>query len=325
MRRDPNRLRPASRLAASARIGVLLLLASSLLGCSRSKAARLEIDAAKSYWLEAGFVEMVPPVPLPQKPGTRISVWLRLPPGGQIEAQPRGDRVLLRYPAGTVAARVGETGGDGSRAWRVTDVRATRLEASGVQFFQNFRPAPGSSNTLVGFEWRRGDARGSSDALDGIASLVRATSPEPDLHALARARATHDCAGCHVLARREARTLGELGEVHRAADADGLFLIQTVLEGRAPLETYAPIAASVGNPYVDFRCDDTPATWTRGKRKQLVCPQKRVPVGYLDVARGLRDGEVRIRGLCASRRYLFDHLNDFGRTIFKRQREECGP
>src|SRR5262245_62041424 len=136
------------------RIVRLLALAILLsVGVYAQDSARpVDIPNDESYWRNAGFVEMVPPLRLPtdKRNDNLIKVWLRIPDEGRITLEWLADqkRNTLRFPPGTTADRV-ETMRNEKKALQVIngieDVRGATIDASGASLFHVYQPVAGTS------------------------------------------------------------------------------------------------------------------------------------------------------------------------------------
>jgi hypothetical protein len=293
------------------------------------------------YWRDAGFVEMVPPVrpPTSDDGALHIVVYLKLPDGRRVEARAgkAPDRMVLAYPPGTVADRVEYVGrgpfdGPPSGDWWPADVRGTTLGAA-HEDFHVYRPTrPRSDAPLVGLDWPGGDDTAQTEATRALGALIERgvalgpSSASDRAEQAAHVRAINGCDGCHV-AERPARTRDtDPGVVNRGTDGSGFFQVSTVLEDRAPLETYRPRNANAGDRFMRFVCgeDETPAIADRGMRGRVRCPGGDVPIGVLDVRAALDAGDPHATRMCASRLWLFSHLDAVAQAGFHAAAAECG-
>ncbi len=294
----------------------------------------LELHATPSFWSENGYVEMVPPVRLPGRaaPELETSVWLRLPPGSHLSVVNAGNpaRALLYYPEGTDAVRVetwhGSAPNGGSSSF-VADARGEHFEPRASPRVFVLKPSSASDHTaLRGFSWAPSDHAAQQRASDLLAQLsANDLAPEQASGAAARVRAQNACTRCHTLSRADAQRVGEFGEAARGTDGDGLFQIQTVLSDHAPIESYAPRELNLDDAAIEVRCGNGLAERARGAAGLVFrCPERAVPMGYLDVPRALAAGDTRVQGLCRARRYLRDHLDASGRSAFSDAFRACG-
>ena len=276
---------------------------------------------------------MEPPLRLPTRTDARdrTEVWLKLPQGSAIETRflLEQERYVLRYPAGTVAARVelvAYPGGDRGPRWGVADVRSTRFD-EGSEFFSAFRPTfAGPDAPLRGWEWRRGDDAREQLATEKLSELVaQLTRPEHRPRAVARARANNACASCHVYTRPANRRPREQSIVNRATDDSGFFQVASVLEDVAPVENYRPRDANVGDPFVTFECRaGSGAIDLVADRQTPRCADGSVPFGRFDTRAALASNDDRARRLCRARAYVYEHLDEPGRRAFGKAVETCG-
>jgi hypothetical protein len=301
-------------------------------GACKDEPKELTIRTPERYWSENGFAKMVPPVRLPGREHgrDRTQVWLKLPKGSRITTRwlPDQARHVLEYPDGTIADRVEYWArGDSTSSWEysVADVRGTRL-ASGKEFFHAYRPiAQRLHAPLRGFEWSRDDDAMEERATERLVEMVAAlSSAARRAQTMERARYNYDCKRCHVHSRRNNAKAKEYGFVNRGTDAAGFVLIQTVLSNEVPIETYFPVERNQDDPFIRFVCGDQRTSATQGHNRVPTCSDGHVPTGVLDVAAALKAGDGRVKDLCASRKYLFDHMEPSDRAVFQERFAECG-
>jgi hypothetical protein len=300
------------------------------------------LDRPASYWSREGFVLMEGPVrpPTSEDGRERIVVYLKLPAAGVVKTRlvDMDPHHALEYPIGTIADRV-EYWGDGSidtppqPGWRVADVRGTTLGADG-EVFHVYRPTSASVETpLLGIAWPRGDDAAQEEATRALGELlenghtVAPRSATARAHAVRSLRALNECAACHTPLRSPRTSLRAPSLVNRGTDASGFFQVSTVLSDRAPLETYRPSNPNAGDPFLRFACgsSDAPAIVDRGRLGKATCPGGEVPVGILDVRAALQANDPHALRLCASRRFLYEHLDANGKGIYHEAIAECEP
>jgi hypothetical protein len=282
-----------------------------------------------TYWTRSGFVEMTPPVRLPSRDGNeRIAVWIRIPPGGRLRVEPRAaNRPTLRLPPGTIVDRVdlAEARDPGS----VQDVRGTRFEEDGQEYFHVLRPF--ASTALSGFEWTRSDPLAAQIVTSAMRTRLAATLDSDEYGSPARALALferqNDCATCHAHDHPEQRGAGRDPSLpNRATDGNGLYTLATVLSDSAPLEMHRARDMNEDDPFVTVSCADGGAAsfFVRGARRHFACPDGSVPRATLDMKRALAQGDSRARDVCRSRAYLGRHMDAEGRSAFAEAFAECG-
>jgi hypothetical protein len=294
---------PSGRHAAFA-------VACFALGCADESFVRIARDGATvSDWETAGFTELVTPLrPPTTEDGTdRVTVWLRLPSGGQIRTvqSPSGPR--LQMPVGAIAERI-ELTNDGN-ASRIEDVRGTEFLAAGEEFHVLVRN---------GFAWERDDEATQRAVDRELAALVGPSRAR-------RLVAFNRCAACHVAAREAQVLVGE--GPHRPTDASGLYHVQAVLADELPLERNRPVDANVGDPHFRARCPagaDPELRAAANGGRHLECPGGQVVWGRYALADALAAGAPHAAAVCASRRFLFDHMDDEGRQAFSSAFAVCG-
>jgi len=270
-----------------------------------------------------GFVEMEAPIrpPTTEDGAVRIAVYLRLP-DAPVEARPD-----LVFPPGTVARRVEWVAGT------VGDVRTTVLGEHGARFevLRPRRPSVVASIValpnpprLLGIAWPSDDTVAQREATRALGLLVehRDVAAPQDVAARERSaaalRAKNDCAGCHAPRRPPRRNPGL---VNRGTDGSGFFHIPTVLGDRAPIETYRPRNANASDRFVSYRCETGQASVDA--RAGVTCPDGRVPVAELDLTAALRAADPHARAVCASRRYLLEHMSEAARSVYQDAARAC--
>lgn len=323
----------AARYAAScARLLALSGLMTFAAGCKDELQANglteLRVPESRGYFLRDGYVEMVPAVLLPRRnPHQTVEVWLKLPPDGRLSTVLEGQRPLLRVPDGTVAARVEkqQAGQKDERDWRIADVRGTRFGPGGQEMFFVLRPNDRSAAPpLSGWEWRRGVPEQQREATRLVADLAATLVPADRAASERRSvEKTSDCASCHVHRRLENLLPNQYGLANRATDASGCFQIQSVLIDQLPLETYFPLEQNVSDPFMHFGCR-VGAQLRESPGERPSCSDGSIPWGRFDVRRAREASSEHAEKLCASRRYLFDHLDDAGRQTFREGLVGCG-
>jgi hypothetical protein len=286
---------------------------------------------SQGHWRDNGFVEMVPPVRLPSDKSARdrIAVWLKVGTGeGQkINARRLADgRVTLVFPPGTVADRV-ESMGDA-----VIDVRGTTLDDGGVERFHVYVAEEEAPSALVGWEWRRGDFDAEASATRALLAQLHKTrrrmkgepppSEQQHRNSIMIYERNNNCGACHAH-DKPPTTRGNA--VHRATDASGFFVPLSVLAAELPLERHRPWEMNVGDPFLTLRCESgAPRLVERGFARSYVCAGAEVPTARLDVPRALAADDERARAMCASRRYLHEHMSDDARALFADAFVACG-
>lgn len=288
-------------------------LACAIAGCSRpSPLESVAIADPAAHWPGGGFAEMVPAIlpPTSLAGDDRITTWLRIPDGAAIGARRLDDgRAVVRYPPGTIADRVElrepVAAPDDDHAWRVIDVRGTRLDGDGREQFHCLQPT-GRGDALAGFAWPRGDATAERAAADGLVELARGRldgAPGP----LARLRRLTHCEPCHDHDRRERTRIAD-GGPRRATDDAGFYAVLGVLADAAPLEDHRPRDRNADDPFVAIARPGDGG----------------VPRATLDLPRALAAGAPHAAAVCRSRRYLFDHMDSDARAAFAAAFAECG-
>jgi hypothetical protein len=276
-------------------------------GCAgepRDEVLPIDLPDEVDRWEREGAVEIVPPLHLPQPEGGSVSVWLSLPAGAELDLErAEDDQLELGYPPGTVADRV-ETRGQGAEA-RLVDVRGTRIDESGRRWHHVYRAAGKPGSALVGMEWPAGDADLHALAVQRFLERLRSRGVR-DLGAVARKL---DCDGCHSPGRPDNRLTDEFGLVARGTDSAGFFTPSTVLRAEGVLEQYGQRDPNVEDPFVVASCaEGEPSRPVPGPGAHWSCPDRQVPRARLQLASALAAGDEHARAVCASWRYLVEHL-----------------
>lgn len=298
------------------------------------------IEDPSTYWTKHGFVPMIAPIRPPTSDDleTRIVVMIKLPDGARITTRSFGNRYVLEYPPGTIADRIEYIARGGglddlpSSNWFVADVRGMMLGPRGQELYVYRPTAKTATSPLAGIAWPRDDEAAQKEATRALGTLVEeriivgpASAAERSASA-AHLRGLNDCAGCHVPYRAPRGRAEAPGIVNRGTDGTGFFHASTILEDRAPLETYRSRNANAGDPFVRFVCgtSEVPTVPEPGLRGIVRCPDGEIPVGILDVASAIHARDPHGLRVCASRRYLVDHLDETGRRVFGGAMAACG-
>lgn len=291
-----------------------------------------------TYWERGGFVAMEAPVrpPTSAQGDAHIVVYLKLPEGAPVVVE-ASDGALI-YPPGTIADRVEYTAHAGideapRASWLAADVRGATISLLD-QTFHVLRPrSTRGVGDLVGVEWPRSNDMAQGAATTAVGQLLESgialapRDPRARAAAAEHLRGLNDCRGCHLPRRAPRARTGDPGVVSRGSDGSGFFHVSTVLSDRAPLETYRPRNANAGDPFVHFVCGphEDPADIDRGDLAAVRCREGWVPIGVLDLAAALAARDPHALKLCASRWYLYRHLDETGKRRFADAARECAP
>jgi hypothetical protein len=295
-----------------------------------------------SYWQQAGFVEMVPPVRLPtdKRIHEYIRVWLRIPAGEKIAVKwlPGQKRFTLKFPPGTVADRI--DGGEHAKQAMFTvdgiaDVRGATIAADGRTWWHVYEPVPGeSSKWLHGFAWLRSGAVGDDLAADSLIRLYYPGAPAKANKEMAEFRRLNQCGACHMPDRPVPTTTTgndlsfpttSSGMSVPETDADGFYQPITVLTDSMTLVNIRPWDLNVDDRYITVWCGKVRATLTTkgSDYRRYLCPDHGVPVGRLDMATALAHGDRHALEVCAARKYLYQHMSARDRKDFVDAFAEC--
>ncbi len=306
----------ALALRSFPRILPALALIVVLSGCgAEGSVSEIASDPTPDRWDSAGFVEMTPAIrpPTSADGADVIQVWLRLPEGPSLRVVDAGAGPKLVMPVGTEADRV-ELQGHGKHA-RVLDVRGTRFLAEGEEFHME-RPANGR---LSGVAWPRDNPRAQKLADEHVAEMAGPKAADWLVK-------LNQCAFCHTPNKAENVRVNADGLPNRATDGSGLYHPQAVLDDETPIEASRPHDQNIGDPFIRLRCRDGRA---HGVRKnddgslRPFCPDGSPPLARLDVRAALAAGDAHAKAVCASRRYLFEHLTVEDRAAFRGAFDAC--
>jgi hypothetical protein len=283
------------------------------------------------HWEREGFVELVPAVRLPTtKDGDdRIRVLARLPEGAKIRVDwlAAQERHTVGLPAGAVVDRVESWAYDepsGALRETVVDVRGVQMTDDGPRYHV-LRPASDAPNApLLGWSWPAADVSAHEEATVRLAAFLRGR-PAPGHHApldedaITQVIADNDCGSCHVAEAPEDPARRDMPR--RATDSDGSFALLMVLEREMPISRARPLDLNHRDRYVQLRCRDG-ARLVEGPMPS--CPGDESPVAVRDVSAGLSAGDAYTQRLCASREYLWAHMDATAREAFAEAFAECG-
>lgn len=283
----------------------------------------LSLPNDQSYWQKAGYAKMVGPLHLPTNAEQTdvIQVWLKLPEGAKVSAQrifdSRESRFTLVYPAGTIASRV-EFQSDGAS---VGDVRGARIDQDGKTIFHVYEPSPlASPGEIVGYEWPRQDDAADAAAGQRLAHLYFPRGDEPRLPGFLK---HNRCLGCHQENAPSPAVI--TSPLQYQSDSRGFLQTPSVLSDEITVRNHREWDLNADDRFVTVTCSGQPVkAVTRAGMRGYACPNGVAPMGRLDVAAALAAGEQHAKDLCASRRYLFDHMDDGARAAFAPAFTECG-
>ena len=291
---------------------------------------RIDVASPHRYWPNHGFAEMVPALHLPttHDVSDMIHVYLHVPEGSRIGSRYLADqsRTTLVFPAGTEMVRV-ETvrygGRDPGTDESVVDVRGTRVGTQGPRRFFVLRPADGSAQApLQGWSWPADDALAARVATSRLLQMTAGAGtpigrPPLDADGLTALGRLNDCVQCHIPNHRREQTVKHAPMPRRETDASGFYVPLSVLHDEAPLAATRPLDINAGDAYVSVRCSDAPAMLMREEGWIWYrCADGGVPVGRRDVRAGIADADPYTQAVCASRRYLYDHMDEPTRNAF---------
>jgi hypothetical protein len=210
------------------------------------------------------------------------------------------------------------------------------LLPSGEQFHVYVPSSAQKDAPLIGWRWMRGDTKTEAAVTEALAGVVEQAVFPADDGKLARTRVRrqrvksyvrfNDCARCHV-AQKPVDTEHE-NVIHRGTDAVGWFVPQTVLADRTPLEYHRPRDTNVDDKHLVARCRDGTvaqlALGERGARRYTCAAGNGWPVGEKDLRAALVEKNPHAQAVCASRRWLFEHMTPAARQRFADGFAACG-
>lgn len=309
-------------------VAVIGLIARADSRPAPTAASMVPVDASRlssDHWRARGFVEMEPPIRLPQgrarRDRTRIFVTIE-----GLERIDVRDGELV-FPPGTIADRV-EYRRD-AHGWRVADVRGTQFTSAG-ELFHAYRPERADGDMLFGAAWEREDRGGRRDAITLFTNTMTRGAgfrPEEPGHASdGRARSVRrfarllDCASCHAHDRDEAAPNAEVTLPRRATDASGMHAFRYVLSDRAPMETYRVLDTNAADPFVHYECGGVAVARDTlvgaAGTTEVRCANGDVPTLRYALVDALAAGDPRADRVCASRLALASWMTERARLEY---------
>jgi hypothetical protein len=274
------------------------------------------------YWQSNGFAEMVGALRLPTNSARteKIQVWLKVPDGSKIKARkvngPKGDRITLEYPPGTVADRINFLQGRSL----VGDVRGARINENGEMIYHVYGKAKKGDSFLSGYEWARKDDRADVVAGDALVRLLFKHGDSP--YAKAFLVDSH-CSACHEANSAAPMHMSD-GLVRYETDAAGFFQVLTVVSDEETVRGHRDWDLNADDPFVSVWCGKKRAlAMIKEGRRFYECPGG-FPVGRLNLVAALKAGDSHALGLCRSRRYIFEHMDEESRILLASAFAECG-
>jgi hypothetical protein len=214
--------------------------------------------------------------------------------------------------------------------YTIEDVRGTRWDAKGQEFFHVYRPADGApGSTLHGVEWARGNSAIQRRATNALVSLVEhnptpgSRSP-PHRSTVRRLRMQNDCTRCHVANKPTGRFQFERLPPW-STDESGLYTPLHVLTNSAALSAdQAFHDPNASDALVTANCPDGEARLHGSRHTQYYqCKDGAAPLGYRATGEGVNEAETYSIAICKSRRYLKTHIDAAGQRHFANAFAEC--
>lgn len=299
-----------------------------------SGARRLYIEDPATYWERNDFATLAPTVRLAISAVGRphVTVRLKLPDGSVVKAkrlEAQGRHTLV-FPPGTVADRVSMMRYSGGLT--VADVRGSRIDDQGREWFHVYRPSGAKPNSaLIGYEWLRDDPAQREEATTLLVEQVR-TTPRP----FRRVRPSrgyvrffarmNECESCHFADKAAGDDPDDWLPLW-PTDHVGWYVPMAVMLPELALSTtptwHDP---NVDDDLVSTRCRTGPArTRTRRAGSWFRCDDGSVPHGVRDFARGLERNDAYTAEVCRSRRLIYRHMDAEAKAAFAVVMAQCEP
>jgi hypothetical protein len=282
------------------------------------------IEHPLMHWSRESFVEMAPTVRMSVPTGGEADtrVYLRLPANAPLTIRSAADPNLV-FPPGTESDRVSYVlDADGKASW-IADVRGTRWDERGAEYFHVYLPRDNRGDAdLVGVEWRRGDAAEERGATDWLVAWGRthrspATGMTMDEDDADRFRMLNHCQSCHVADKPESTSMDD-DMPPWPTDARGLYVPQAVFAPHVVLSTSSSFDdPNATDPFMSFRCaKGAPRLHGADGHHWFSC-RDGAPLGERDLAAALAAHDEYAVRTCRARRYLVTHMDAAARAVFE--------
>lgn len=111
----------------------------------------------------------------------------------------------------------------------------------------------------------------------------------------------------------------------RPTDASGFYVPLSVLQDHGPVPNHRPWDLNAADPFVEVLCGNEPAKLIEADhRRYYRCANGRVPIGYRNISAGRHAKDNYTLRVCASRKFLYPHMEKEGREKFKDAFRVCG-
>jgi hypothetical protein len=303
-----------------------------------TRAQRITMTDPLGFWSDEGYSVLVPAVRMSIPPGGRAgtAIFFKLPHEQSISSAEHPSDVVpssFVFPPGTSADRVAYLVLEdeaGNPHISVLDVRGTRIDEEGKQWFRVLRPGGSALDApMIGYEWPRDDANARDEATYRLLEELRerpqpiSDSP-PSPQALARLALLNHCEICHLPNKPPSGPDSHLPAW--PTDGSGFYVPLAVLMDYAPLSTQPGLHdPNAEDPYIETSCGAVPATAAgEPNNRWFMCPDEaRLPMGRRDVRRGMAESDAYTMLVCGSRAFLLDRMESTGRIAFTPILEEC--
>ena len=314
-------------MRAAALLSIVLLAACrpapSAAVVAKTKGLRvIAIEQPLERWARDGFVEMAPTVRSSIATGgaNETRVWLRLPEGPLVTA-PNG---ALMFPPGTESDRVAYVLGVGEKALFIDDVRGTRWDEQGREYFHVYMPRDARAGSgLIGVEWARDDPDEERAATDWLVDWSQGHGSPSGALDEDRFRALNHCQSCHVASKPEA-TSDDDDMPPWPTDGRGLYAPLAVLSAHAVLSSTPSFDdPNAGDPFMVARCAKGAARLNGSAGYHWYRCRSGVPVGERDLAAAMRASDAYAARTCRARHYLIAHMDPAASARFQPMLAAC--
>ncbi len=281
----------------------------------------LTIPNQIDYWKNSGFVEMVGPLRLPtdETQSDQIHVWIKIPEDQKVRVQKINDslenRYTLLFPPGTIADRVEFD----TRYPGVGDVRGARLDSQGKSIFHVYETVEGGDQRILqGYEWQRQDDAADVRAGNALVQLFRFSNPQDRDNFIGH----NHCAQCHTENSPSPLTLNSISLYQ--TDSHGFFQPTTVLKDEMTVRHHRNWDLNSTDPFISVWCGNNQIKVTSEPGSRYYrCPNNQSPIGKLDLVAALKKNDAHALQVCASRSYLYQHMDDGAKAAYAASYQEC--
>ncbi len=209
--------------------------------------------------------------------------------------------------------------GVGGKPAYIDDVRGTRWDAQGREYFHVYLPHDErAASGLIGVEWARTDPDEERAATDWLVAWGQAHgSPGGALMSgddEDRFRSLNHCQSCHVNDKAEA-TSDDDDMPPWPTDGRGLYAPLAVLSAHAVLSSSPSFDdPNAGDPFMKARCPKGAALLQGSAGSHWYTCGTGLPTGERDLAGAMRASDAYAARTCRSRHYLIERMDDAARA-----------